>query len=439
MATINTVDKYYFGASSGTAEYTAYIKNIGLFPDTYNITLDFDGPSGWSQTFTTINGTFNLGEADTVTINPGDSTSIQIEVNANSINGYGKTTIQFLSNQGSFGNAEFRFTTFGLDILVVDDDGGNDYENYMENELLSLASEYGVIASDYIPANVGSLNTFNIIIWNTAATEPGISADEMNALMAFLDDGGNLYLNGVDLAYQMADPTSSYYTSATHDFFNNYLHSSYVLKEHSATIAVGIDDDPITDSLAMLRLTGGTGANTINHGNGKYVNQISANGIDAYNILHLWFKPDDYAGVRSLHNGMSATGKVVFTAFGFETIAIDEIRSFFAERLINWLSSPTSVERDPSSGSPIEFELSQNYPNPFNPSTNIKFSIPETLPVTIKVFDVLGNEIAVLLDEVKSAGTYKITFDASYTASGIYFYQMKAGNFISVKKMGILK
>ena len=439
MATINTFDKYYFGTSSGSAEYTAYIKNIGLFPDTYNITLDFDGPAGWSQTFTTVNGTFNLGEADTVTINPGDSSSVQINVSANSINGYGKTTIQFLSNQGSFGKAEFRFTTFGLNILVVDDDGGNDYENYMESELISLASDYGVIPSDFILANVGSINTFDIIIWNTAATEPGLSEDEMNALITFLDNGGNLYLNGADLAYQMADPTSAYYTGATHSFFNNYLHSSYLLREHSARIAVGIDGDPITDSLAMMGLTGGTGANTINHSNGKYVNQISANGTDAYDILHLWLKPDEYAGVRSLHNGTSGTSKVVFTPFGFETIALDEIRSFFAGRLINWLSTPTDVEEDPSSGLPITFELSQNYPNPFNPATNIKFSIPETSPVTIKVFDVLGNEIALLLDEVKSAGTYKITYDASGNASGIYFYQMKAGNFISVKKMSILK
>jgi hypothetical protein len=346
--------------------------------------------------------------------------------------------LQFYSEQGSFGSAEFRYTTFGLDVLVVDDDGGNDYENYMENELLILASEYGIITSDFIPANVASINTFDKIIWNTAATEPGISTDEMNALITFLDNGGNLYLNGVDLAYQMADPTSPYYTSATHDFFNNYLHSSYVLKEHSAKITQGIDGDPITVSLDILRLTGGSGANTINHSIGKYANQISASGPDAFNILHFWLKPDEYSAVRAIHNGMFGVGRVVFTTFGFETISEAEVRSLFAERVISWLSSPTSVE-ETSSILPVEFVLSQNYPNPFNPITTIKFSVPETSPVTIKVFDVLGNEVAVLLDEVKSAGVFKLIYDASETASGIYFYQMKAGHFISVKKMSILK
>ena len=128
MATMTTSDEYYFGASSGTAVYTAYVKNIGLFPDTYNINLSVDCPAGWSQTFTTINGTFNFNETDVVTLNPGDSTDIEVSVSANSINGYGKTTVQFISNQGSFGNAEFRYTTFGLDVLVVDDDDGENYE-----------------------------------------------------------------------------------------------------------------------------------------------------------------------------------------------------------------------------------------------------------------------------------------------------------------------
>jgi len=99
MATITTQDDYYFGSSSTTANYTSYIKNIGLLPDTYNINLDFDGPAGWSITFTTVNGTFNYGETDAVTLNPGDSTEIQVNVDPNLINGYGQTTVQFISNQ----------------------------------------------------------------------------------------------------------------------------------------------------------------------------------------------------------------------------------------------------------------------------------------------------------------------------------------------------
>ncbi|MCU0415234.1 MAG: T9SS type A sorting domain-containing protein, partial [Ignavibacteriaceae bacterium] len=436
MATMSTADKYYFGASTGTGVYKAYIKNIGLFPDTYNINISFDGPSGWSNTFTTINGTFNLGETDAVTLNPGDSTEVQVNVNGNSINGYGKTTVQFISNQGSFGNAEFRYTTFGLDVLVVDDDGGKNYEPYIESELVTLNSEYGIITSDFIPVNADSLNTFNIIVWNTGITEPGISADEMDVIKNFLDDGGRLYLNGVDLAYQLADPSSPYYTSESIGFFTNYLHSNYILREHSAVITLGISGDPITDGLAMMNLTGGTGANTINHSQGRYVNQISAEGMNNANILSFWQKLDEHPAIRAFHG---VSGKVVFTAFGFESIALAERRELFAQRIIEWLSIPVGVDDNPSDLLPASFELKQNYPNPFNPETTIEFKISSTAPVLIKVYDLIGREVAVLVNEVKQPGVYRVTFDGDNLASGVYFYKMIAGDFSSVKKMNLLK
>jgi hypothetical protein len=85
------------------------------------------------------------------------------------------------------------------------------------------------------------------------------------------------------------------------------------------------------------------------------------------------------------------------------------------------------------------FLLSQNYPNPFNPSTTIKYEIPEKSFVTIKVYDVLGNEIAILVNEEKSAGNYEVEFNAEWLSSGIYFYQLQAQDLILIKKMLILK
>ena len=95
-----------------------------------------------------------------------------------------------------------------------------------------------------------------------------------------------------------------------------------------------------------------------------------------------------------------------------------------------------------------EFRLEQNYPNPFNPSTKIKFQIPDQVRndnrlVTLKVYDVLGNEIATLVNEEKPAGEYEVDFSPETSikqpASGIYFYQLKAGSFIQTKKMILLK
>ena len=88
---------------------------------------------------------------------------------------------------------------------------------------------------------------------------------------------------------------------------------------------------------------------------------------------------------------------------------------------------------------PTEYALEQNYPNPFNPTTTFRYSIPQTSKVVIKVYDILGNEIAKLMDEEKSIGTYELTWDASNLSSGIYFYQLKAGEYAQTRKMLLLK
>ena len=88
---------------------------------------------------------------------------------------------------------------------------------------------------------------------------------------------------------------------------------------------------------------------------------------------------------------------------------------------------------------PTEFALSQNYPNPFNPTTNIKFDIPEQGFVSLKVYDVVGKEIATLVNNVKSAGSYSVDFNGSNLSSGVYFYRLEAGSFTAVKRMILVK
>ena len=88
---------------------------------------------------------------------------------------------------------------------------------------------------------------------------------------------------------------------------------------------------------------------------------------------------------------------------------------------------------------PEEYILYQSYPNPFNPSTTIKYSIPNSDEVGIKVYDILGREVATLVNEYKNAGTYTVEFNAAGFASGIYFYQLNSGNFVETKKMILLK
>lgn len=99
---------------------------------------------------------------------------------------------------------------------------------------------------------------------------------------------------------------------------------------------------------------------------------------------------------------------------------------------------PLVVKVEEEESSPSEFYLSQNYPNPFNPSTKISWQSPVGRWQTIKVYDVLGNDVATLVDEYKPAGSYEAEFDAKGLASGIYFYTLRSGEFVQTKKMILL-
>ena len=108
--------------------------------------------------------------------------------------------------------------------------------------------------------------------------------------------------------------------------------------------------------------------------------------------------------------------------------------------IVPWNSTDevTSIDNE-SSNLLNEFSLSQNYPNPFNPSTKISYSIPNQSYVSLKVFDVLGREVAVLVNKEQPYGNYEIEFDATILSSGIYFYRLTAGEYTAGKRMILMK
>jgi hypothetical protein len=99
---------------------------------------------------------------------------------------------------------------------------------------------------------------------------------------------------------------------------------------------------------------------------------------------------------------------------------------------------PNDVDEE-SNDIPTEFLLSQNYPNPLNPSTTIKYSIPKSSQVTLKIFNTLGEEIETLVSEEKPVGTYEVNWNAANLPSGVYFYRLQAGSFVQTRKMILIK
>jgi len=98
-----------------------------------------------------------------------------------------------------------------------------------------------------------------------------------------------------------------------------------------------------------------------------------------------------------------------------------------------------SVQQDPQADLPLHSSLSQNFPNPFNPSTTIKFQISSSKYVTLKVYAVLGQEVATLVNEELRPGSYKVTWDARAFPSGVYFYRIVVGSFTETRKLVLLR
>jgi hypothetical protein len=109
--------------------------------------------------------------------------------------------------------------------------------------------------------------------------------------------------------------------------------------------------------------------------------------------------------------------------------------------IVKYAQIPVSVKED-DPGTPLEFSLSQNYPNPFNPTTTIRFAIPAgsgQVATSLQVYNLLGQEVATLVNEEMKPGSYAVQFDGSNLASGVYFYRLQAGDFTQARRLLLLK
>jgi hypothetical protein len=145
--------------------------------------------------------------------------------------------------------------------------------------------------------------------------------------------------------------------------------------------------------------------------------------------------------VSSLTFGSSiavGTKDTVYYRVGETRSAVGDTLWGNVARAILVLSSNTETEQGLITA-PEGFALNQNYPNPFNPTTTIRYELPKQAFVTLKVYDLLGKEVATLVQETKTAGSYLASFHAAHLSSGIYFYKLTAGEFTTTKKLVLMK
>jgi len=132
------------------------------------------------------------------------------------------------------------------------------------------------------------------------------------------------------------------------------------------------------------------------------------------------------------------SGKIIYLSFPIETVADDNAFNSVIAKSMNYFE-PGIVSVDNELNLVNEFNLFQNYPNPFNPSTVISYQLPVASNVTLKVYDVLGREIATLVNEEKPAGSYEVDFNANGLSSGVYFYTLRLNDKSYSKSMILMK
>jgi hypothetical protein len=147
------------------------------------------------------------------------------------------------------------------------------------------------------------------------------------------------------------------------------------------------------------------------------------------------FVSSDYGNTWEEFNNGNIAGSVVELITDSTYIYAASLGGGVYRYDVNNISSVYSSDLE----APALFELKQNYPNPFNPNTVISYQLPVSGDVTLKVYDVLGNEVATLADEYKPAGSYEVEFSADDLTSGIYFYKLQAGSYSETKKMILIR
>jgi len=267
--------------------------------------------------------------------------------------------------------------------------------------------------------------------WARMATEPtqvGTEAGWNNSLHIV---GTNMWFGtNATKVYRSTDLGLTWTSGATTGTVNTYA-------VHYNTASVGL----AAGNAMVLSTNGGTSYSAVtNPGTAGNMNGLEGAGSDWWSIRsgNTVYRS---TGAATWTNAF-VSGTAVFQDLDFAITGSNTCPSGWAVGnagvIAKMTGTPTGVSTV-SSEVPSSFLLKQNYPNPFNPTTNINFSLPQTGLVTLKVYDMSGKEVAVLLNEVKSAGSYIVGFSAANLPSGAYFYRLSSGNFVETKKMMLVK
>ncbi len=290
-----------------------------------------------------------------------------------------------------------------------------------------------------------SLQDYAIVIWISG--EEGTSTEsfsdiEQQIVSGYLKNGGNLFISGSEIGYDLVARG----TSSDKSFYQSYFKAEYLFDEIPVHTMSG-ESSKIFNGLQNLTFDNG------DHGtyDVDFPDGIKPAGGSVLNMAYNGYDPSSFGGAGIQYEGTfgdgTVPGKLVYLAVPFETIYPASSRDNLMARILEFFDVPTNIPTFAGSNNkPERFKLHQNFPNPFNPSTTITFTLSENISskVTLDIYNALGEKVVTLLNEKKAPGQYNIVWNGRNNQndplpSGIYFYQLKAGRNIQSKKMTLIR
>jgi hypothetical protein len=379
-------------------------------------------------------------------------------------------TIKYASNGDTLWSRKYRGvnTTFDVAFAMTVDTNGNVYVTGESKGEMDPSYDYDYLTIKY--------TTEGDTLWVAKYAGPGGRQDVPSDIE--VDNLGNVYVTGKSRPDSTSFENYDYLTIK----YNLYGETEWIARYDGPNNDLDEAHGLVLDDYGNIYVTGlsygiGTGADiaTIKYnssgdtlwvrryngiGNGPDgANEISIDQLCNIYVAGYEYKTDTYKDYLIIKYDSNGEKKWI-KSFSGEGTHDDEITAMTIDNKANvyvagknygtgtnddfltikYLQTPNDVDQGGSLKiTPFRFVLEQNYPNPFNPITKIKYSIPQSSKVLFKIFDVLGNQIATLVNEEKLAGVYELNWNASDLPSGVYFYRLHAGSFLHTSKMILLK
>lgn len=305
----------------------------------------------------------------------------------------------------------------------------------------SVKSEFDRVSScsnDALLDGSVSLFPYDAVIWflgDESTTDNTFTSAEQLKVRQYLEGGGYLIISGSEIGWDLG---RSHGSSETGDaaFYSNYLKASFVY-DGDATMrtATGVAGSP----LASLTFTFGQ---TYPEDYPDDINPVGgASTLLTYNTNRL---PDPTPRIAAItyagpFGTATADGGLAYLAFPFETISSQLQRETLLTALLHFFGLVSGVDLARDEAVVQEWQLSENYPNPFNPETLLELSVPHEGHVVVRIFDMLGREVEILLNDRVTPGRYVLRWNASNHSSGVYYARLEAGTVVQSRKLMLVK